>query len=388
MESGIKTSRQHLAQADHVTMHYQVVLTTPSIQLSPEGRQRLIDEYVNRKQFALYLRNIQRLLEERLKRFHALKPTWDDLVEDVKGMVSQSISIPKSSIYPRFIDLSDKWDAFRDIHQEVLDCKKILDVVTAYQSPFQPTLNATDVEAAMATRAEEPTPNKVVIQSEVQNPAVNYLPEMEAGRLLEFNGFCIPSLLDRGMLLDGKKGAKSPGYLHLIANDTYYAFTSERLLKTFARDPFKYLSQQLLDVCAAQPDIIYLLGLQSELPKEIYLFGTRVAQTKREVVKADAGAQTGQIEAYKDYHYEWNEWELRRLALKVANLRSKQTHAAQTMLSHHRRDNEVQTYLPKAQETQTMLSKAIQPSKKVQYIKGLRGANAGRSEVVRLQFDQ
>ena len=387
ISSSLQLCKQHLAQAEKLGVHYQAVLTTPSIQVTAEARQRLIDEYINRKQFAVYLKNIQKLVEERERRFLVLKPAWDEAVSDVRGMVSQSVSVPKSNIYPRFIDMSDKWDQFRDIWLEVSDCKKILEVVVAYQSPFLASLNATDVEAALATRAEEPTPNKVVIQSEVQNPSVNYIHDIDAAKQLEFNGFCIPSFLDRGVLLDGKRGVKSPGCLHLIANDTYYAFSSERLLKAFARDPFRYLSQQLLDVCSAQPDIIHLLGMQSELPKEIFLQGTRVATKPKEVIKADQGCQTGQVEAYKDHHYVWNEWELRRLALKVANLRSKRTHAAQTNQSHMRRENDTQTYLPKTQITQTLINKATQPSNRVQYIKGLRGTN-GPSEVVKMVFDQ
>ena len=66
--------------------------------------------------------------------------------------------------------------------------------------------------------------------------------------------------------------------------------------------------------------------------------------------------------------YEWNEWELRRKALKMVkfnlklflelilliifclkktNLRSKLTHAIQTDFSNYRRDNVTQTWQPK-----------------------------------------
>jgi hypothetical protein len=45
--------------------------------------------------------------------------------------------------------------------------------------------------------------------------------------------------------------------------------------------------------------------------------------------------------------YEWNEWELRRKALKMANLRSKVTHSMQTDKSNFRRENVTQTWLPK-----------------------------------------
>lgn len=44
--------------------------------------------------------------------------------------------------------------------------------------------------------------------------------------------------------------------------------------------------------------------------------------------------------------YEWNEWELRRKAIKLANIRARVTHATQTKMSHMRRENGTQTWLP------------------------------------------
>eukprot|EP01063_Lacrimia_lanifica_P024680 TRINITY_DN32543_c0_g1_i1.p1 TRINITY_DN32543_c0_g1~~TRINITY_DN32543_c0_g1_i1.p1 ORF type:complete len:596 (+),score=240.73 TRINITY_DN32543_c0_g1_i1:122-1909(+) len=388
LQTSLATCRNHLQQAMKTAFHYQVVLSTPSIQLTDARRQLLMDEYINRKQFAVYLGNIQKLLVDRAQKFETLKTTWEELMDQLKSIVSQSVSIPKSAIYPRFIDLSDSWDAFREVWTDASNCKKILDLVVAYQAPYQPTLQQSDVEAALESQAPEPVPNRGNIAQEVANPQVNYLPDMEQSMPLEFNGFCIPSLIDKGLLLDGKKDEKAPGFIHLPVNNTYYAFSSERLLKAFAGDPYKYLSSTLLDTCAAQTELIHLLGMQNELPRDIYLHGTRTATKAKEVITTDQYCQTGHIPSYKDHNYQWNEWELRRLALKVADLRTKRTHHTQTVLSHTRRDNDTQTYLPKTQETQTAQSKATQPSKKVQYIKGLRGQPNQRVQVVKMEFDE
>jgi hypothetical protein len=104
-------------------------------------------------------------------------------------------------------------------------------------------------------------------------------------------------------------------------------------------------------------------------------------------IKSDSGMQTElhPVEANIDKQYEWNEWELRRKALKLvcygnatsvktlsrlhlklsrvyptiqlffcrfvsqnqANLRSKKTHSTQTHESNYRRANETQVYVPK-----------------------------------------
>jgi hypothetical protein len=59
------------------------------------------------------------------------------------------------------------------------------------------------------------------------------------------------------------------------------------------------------------------------------------------------------VESYIDRNYHWNEWELRRRALQMADIRKRQTTSVQTSLSHYRRDNETQVYLPKEEGSQT-----------------------------------
>lgn len=52
--------------------------------------------------------------------------------------------------------------------------------------------------------------------------------------------------------------------------------------------------------------------------------------------QTDAFTQTGQIESYIDHNYRWNEWDLRRQALKLANLMQMKTRSAQTKESHYK----------------------------------------------------
>eukprot|EP00039_Didymoeca_costata_P005426 m.81580 g.81580 ORF g.81580 m.81580 type:complete len:660 (-) comp12815_c0_seq5:161-2140(-) len=71
--------------------------------------------------------------------------------------------------------------------------------------------------------------------------------------------------------------------------------------------------------------------------------------------------------------YESNEWELRRKAIQLANIRKKATHSVQTDLSNFKRDNATQVYKPKTNGTQTRRDAGTNVPKPVTYIKGLRG---------------
>ena len=106
-------------------------------------------------------------------------------------------------------------------------------------------------------------------------------------------------------------------------------------------------------------------------------------------LKCEFGTQTPThfIEKNIDVSYDWNVWSLRRKALRLANLRQCKTHSAQTVLSHFRRDNDTQTWVPKATSTQTASNKGTTMPKKMQYIAGLRGSPQVRMNVCRLELD-
>jgi hypothetical protein len=70
--------------------------------------------------------------------------------------------------------------------------------------------------------------------------------------------------------------------------------------------------------------------------------------------------------------YKWNEWDLRRDALMLVNLKDKQTHSTQTNQSHFRRDSETQHYMPKDNVTQTRKDGSTFVPKTVHYLAGLR----------------
>jgi hypothetical protein len=77
-----------------------------------------------------------------------------------------------------------------------------------------------------------------------------------------------------------------------------------------------------------------------------------------------------------------------RQVIALANLRSKATHSAQTLLSHFRAEGATQTWAPKGAASQTPHSKGQAMPKKLRYVAGLRGAPAAaRMRVVSLELD-
>jgi hypothetical protein len=387
---------QDVTQA--LAREYAAVLASPSIQLTDAARIRLQDEYYNRLQFKVYVTSLLTTLHSLTGKLREFEPTWqaavDDTAEVVGGEAGQAAdvaSVPKSAIYPRFIFLSERWDTLVDLHREATDAKALLTVIMAFIESYTSTLRPSDVDHALSALAADRVPNRQLVAADVgEGSGFEYLPEISDDKKmtrLEFNGFCVVSFVDDGVLVEARTDDRTtPGFLLLHANSAYYAFSTERALKAFSKDPFRFLSQKLMDLVSANAVLIFLLGLHPYLPRELYLVGSRKHETQRVVEKGDGATQTGHIESYKDTHYVWNEWELRRLALQLASLRNKRTKSSQTHLSHFRRDGDCQVYLPKAAGTQTLVDAAVQPPRVARFIKGLRGTATSELETVEKVF--
>lgn len=389
---------------------YAAVLRSPSIKLTSSQKRRIHDEYHHVLQVLVYSRSLLETLTAVQVKVTEMRPKWNAAMQDAKSLVegSEANPVPKVTVYSKFIFITERWDSVFGLAREVRDATELLDVISesAASDAVASTLRPTDAQNALASLADDKQPNKRLLESEIASlpssvdKTLEYLPnhpinEQTGGPKninFEFNGFCIVSFVDANLLLDGKNelrpadAATCPGYIYLHANSAHYSFYNDRALRSFARDPFKYLSQGLMQLVQAAPVTVFLLGLHPYLSKEVYLAGTRKVEVTTTVEKGEMSTQTGQIAPYKDTHYVWNEWELRRLALQLAALRNKRTHSTQTNLSHFRRENETQAYPPKEQQTQTLLDAAIQPPRERQYIKGLRGTESSEIEVVKKTF--
>lgn len=76
----------------------------------------------------------------------------------------------------------------------------------------------------------------------------------------------------------------------------------------------------------------------------------------------DKGVETPThfVQKNMDPNYCWNEWELRKKAIQMANIRKTQTRGDQTILSNFRVDSDTQTYLKKDATTNTMVNMGTQ----------------------------
>uniref|UniRef100_A0A3P9CD77 Cilia- and flagella-associated protein 206 n=1 Tax=Maylandia zebra TaxID=106582 RepID=A0A3P9CD77_9CICH len=171
---------------------------------------------------------------------------------------------------------------------------------------------------------------------------------------LQYNGFCGYTLVTRdGLLL--------PGTIPLKHKEKLYVFTSKEAAMKFALSPDSFVAE--------------LLKLHQQFSCISPYSDPRKGLPVKPGIKCECGTQTEIHPVEKNIvkSYEWNEWELRRKALKLANLQTRVTVSVQTDLSHMRRENVTQTWLPKNAACQSKRDGASQVPKPQTFVAGLRG---------------
>ncbi|XP_049611997.1 cilia- and flagella-associated protein 206 isoform X1 [Syngnathus scovelli] len=192
---------------------------------------------------------------------------------------------------------------------------------------------------------------------------------------LQYNGYCGYTLVNNdGLILPG-----NPYIGVLKYKEKLYVFISKEAAIKFAYNA-DYFIELVTEKAKSSPELINLLKLH-ETPSCV-----QAGKKPLLVSKSESWTQT-------DLHvmatnivksYEWNEWELRRSAIKLADLRTRVTHSTQTHLSHMRRENDTQTWLPKQVGCQTKRDGQTGVPKPQIFLAGLRGCRDGKMEKVNL----
>jgi hypothetical protein len=378
--------------------------------------RRYQDEVANRRQLASYLQSIADEIDGARARLSDARHRFTTEMSSLKGVVSLQAAVPTEQVYPRFVTLASLYEVYREEKSQLQARRSMLDTLAAFSASFVPVLRDVDVHAASTTLPGRQDHSQIAFGSESapqneDDDMVGTSGEMgmslPTGAQLvtrgntegfmelpvELRGFCPVTMVQREALL-------MPGNLSLglvAYQGKYYALANKQAISLFMQDPGSILAA-LLTLVKQSPELIHLLGLQSMFPNSSLprldhypgysasgmLPGLFLAPT------SDAGTQTPThfMEDNIDKSYFWNEWEMRRWAVKLSNIVfHRKTKSSQTVASHFRRENESQVWLPKAATSQVGVHAGTNVAKKANYIKGLRGAPAPAMKVVKLEID-
>ena len=371
---------------------------------------RWSQELANRRQYLSFLKVLQEEMTQFKMKINQIYEKIQMELSNIKAMVSDKNSVPKEMVYPRFDSVGTLWLQLYEEMVTMIARSNTFQTLCKYRLSFTPTLNEnhyldgsvkevsliddngiqlditsnevggdrqaffsesknsiSDTEAKADEKEGPIGSNGAVLLSVLDTPDFMLLP-------LEFQGYCPWTIVEaRGLLIPGKPIHGIVRYQNL-----YYVFDHPIAIKLFMKNPEHYLKEIKMRAIRS-PEYIHLLRLQRWFPSaSIAKFLQNhfyEMQNKGQPLSKDASTSTPVhfIDSYIDVNYHWNEWELRKRALKIVNLRNCSTKSQQTDESNFKRDNDTQVYLPRTNETQTRRDKGTNPPTVTTYIAGLRG---------------
>ncbi|ESO10267.1 hypothetical protein HELRODRAFT_91978 [Helobdella robusta] len=334
---------------------------------------------INCCQHVLYLKLMKKLVANAAKMVDKEVTSLAHVIKSIKNSVSKTV-VTALRIFPQFTKLSTIWSMlmmelkymhliigiFNDLHQftQVLPGYFSLMNFCHFSLRNIPE-NCFDMQLKRIHDINK-TDDVMILFPETTS---NYwrLP-------LQFRGYCCWTLVNRDILL-------VPGNLNLgiiYYKKCCYAFTSNRAAVDFVSDPVSYL-KGVAQLACSNPELIHLLELYhlftSLLPYE--QANEEQNELEQPLLKSECASQTDThfCESNIVRTYEWNEWQMRRMAIRLANLRNKRSKSTQTKMSNMRRDIFTQVYRKKTTETQTKMDAGSNVPRPQIFLAGLRGTN-------------
>jgi hypothetical protein len=385
---------------------------------------RLQTELLNRRQYILLIHQLQHEVLESLDLIKESRLRFAELTAELKTLVGLRTSVPKEQVYPKFQALAVLWRGLEHEREANAMRRTIFDkVLVRYRQSFTSNLLEEDIELLKKNKQQTGGGGVGAGKEEKGKKQIDYDEFVETIQLhgssgggeeeektssalatsyrpvrlvkeytptfmslpLEYQGYCPWSIVHRGGLL--LPGNPALGIIRVLGR--HYSFTSVEAMQDFCEDPEKYI-EGVLQQAKRTPALIHLLCLQPYIPhsdiSELFSMATMMEESHSAATttKANAGCQTPQYinTTIPDPNYHWNEWDLRRSAIQMADLTKKKTVSQQTNLSHFRRDNATQYTLPQQLDdgtmdgkgTQTGVEKSSQVERVYRYHAGLRGA--------------
>ncbi|KAL0129841.1 hypothetical protein PUN28_001831 [Cardiocondyla obscurior] len=294
-------------------------------------------------------------------------------------------AIPTTQVYPQFIDLADIWMGLQD---EVIILSSINNFLWELQSLSNKTLNIYDqikLEDAVenvdiltdAERLERSMGNLITECGECLIYYPNVTKDFEKINT-EFLGFCAWTFATgKGALIPGNPNngvAKWRG--------KHYTFKSPEIAAKFGENPDRYV-YEALNFVRNHAEYIHLFQLHEEIKamqnqEELTEKGMRLKVRHDQKVQTDVHI----LPPYIDKDYTSSIWELKRRALRLADLSRCVTRSTQTFNSHFRYGVYAQAASPQDKEVQTRRDNCTNTKKLMTFITGLRGKRDDKQHVV------
>lgn len=384
-----KSIERELSDCERLVWKYTAIvekLTDPDRTESEVSLELLKQALYNVRQLQVFLTMLLADAKMCAQRVEALQTELMAQLKLLKDTVQTKTTVPSAQVFPMFTALSRLWSGLQDEAELLHIFNNIMQSLRRFlasqakifseeylDSLLQGSVVKTDRDRMNDSADERIDPAGMKSQEW-------FLPETTSPfeqLTLQYNGFCGHALVNRdGLLLPGNAQIGVLKY-----KEKFYVFSSKDAALKFASTPDEFIAE-VAEKAKRCPELIQLLRLHQQFSCITPYSELRSGENLlvRPITKSESSTQTDThpLESHLDRVYEWNEWALRRKAIQLADLLSKQTHSTQTNVSHIRRDNTTQTYPSKNAECQTKRDSETNVPRPIVFLAGLKGQREGR----------
>ncbi len=337
------------------------------------------DELTFYRQYLSFILSIQEDVEISDNSIETNETRYYKEIEELKHLLGNKSSAPKEQVYPKFATLSQAYVQLLEEKKLGNNRNFLIKFLVDSKKRMKFSLSETYMKNARVFKEENNEENEEVLAMKYnQNPEIVRLspkttPDFQQTPL-DYLGFCVWSIVNRGgLLIPGKPNLGVYRY-----KNKHCVFSKCEGIKDFVEKPGFYL-EGVLEKCRKNPELIHLLRMDENFKHlQITNININEKQTKLSTkLLMDKGIETPLHFQEKNFdsNYCWNEWELRKKAIQMANIRKRKTKATQTILSNFKVDSNTQTWLLKEKSTNTGISTGTNPIRPKNYILGLRDKN-------------
>lgn len=307
---------------------------------------------------------VKNYIDAEFEEFEKLRNKGNAEIEQLIEAAKRQQKTLKSVIFPIFSELGHTYKSLMLVKRKIV---RFFDFVIEFEPQLRKKLK--HLPALVL-------PSNSELQIEIDSFKstrfkVIQLDSAEIGSIrLAYNGMCLVSLVCDGTLLYGNP---SEAIFYDTVRNIYLCFLTREKASEFLKDPeqvYAHVRQALTDY-----KMLMFLIDYDRLQRYDFFIETVNEEVHAESIKCyNVGIQTPTHfqERFIDHSYFWNEWDLRRQAIKMANIRNKKTIGCQTGSSYFKVNNETQIWPLKEQSTMTEVDKGTNPIWPRNYIVGLR----------------
>lgn len=358
---------------NHVTEYESYLLYVQENNIDIDNFEKLKYELIYLRQYMAFGMDLHEKTVNSMNILEISKSRYIKEVNDLKNLLSNNSSAPKEQVYPKFSILSTSYLAILEESRIANQKKQLLEILIESSNKLEFSITESQQETAQRYISEISNKEERVFKYDPTNNVYFIEPKHTPEFLqtpLDFSGFSLVSLVDsEGLLITGKHNIGVFKY-----EDFMLVFHSHREIRKFMENPQHYIDSFYL-ICRKYPSLILLLKVEDYF-KERNVKLLEIKEDLRDAIKmmSDAGVQTPVHFQEKnfDHTYFWNEWELRKKAIQMANIRNMTTKATQTSDSIFKVENETQVWLKKEACTMTGIEAGTNPIRPRNYITELR----------------